>query len=137
MREELDGKPQMMMGRSPSMRLSLQLMDGLLHPTTHTWVAGTNGQTCDTVCIARGETCDNAHSEVSALTTYDLVAAAWAQAGYTCNGAHDNRDYAGTPFSTSRSDDCAPLIAGATSVCNSNAAGHHKPLCYCKGSAAT
>ena len=91
---------------------------------------GANGQVCDTVCSAVGKSCDA--SEHNKLTTNELVGAAFAEAGYTCNGYHDARDYAGTPFSTGRSDDCAPMKSGgASSVCNANAAGHHAPLCYC------
>merc|ERR1711981_418719 len=71
-------------------------------------------------------------SEQSKLTTNELVGAAFAEAGYTCKGYHEARDYAGTPFSTGRSDDCGPMISGgASSVCNDNANGGHKALCYC------
>ena len=57
---------------------------------------------------------------MSALTSWDKVRNAFAAAGYSCRGAHGARNYAGTPFSTARSDDCAPVSSG-TVACNSNA----------------
>merc|ERR1712070_393445 len=98
------------------------------------WVKGANGATCDATCKARGKTCDV--SELNKLTSNAKVGAAFKQAGYTCKGYHAPRDYAGTPFSTARSDDCAPVIAGRTVTCSSNTHGHHAALCYCKAAKA-
>ena len=56
-----------------------------------------------------------------------------AEAGYTCNGFHGARDYPGTPFSTGRNDDCAPITPGSKSVCNEQAHSTHRSLCYCEG----
>merc|ERR1712070_886127 len=79
------------------------------------WVKGANGKTCDATCAAKGKTCDV--SELNKLTSNAKVGAAFKQAGYTCKGYHAPRDYAGTPFSTARSDDCAPVIPGKTVTC--------------------
>lgn len=98
------------------------------------WVKGANGATCDATCSGVSKSCNNA--QMSALTSYSKVSAAFAAAGYTCNGAHGARNYAGTPFSTARSDDCAPVSSG-TVVCNSNGASHHAPLCCCVSSGQT
>ena len=96
------------------------------------WIKGGDGKTCDQVCNAEDLTCDaNKQSE---LTTNAAVAAAFKEAGYTCKSFHDARDYAGTPFSTGRAfDDCAPVEAGAKSVCNKNDKSQHAALCHCKG----
>merc|ERR1712224_1195418 len=98
------------------------------------WVKGANGATCDATCSGQGKSCNN--GQMSALTSWDKVRNAFAAAGYSCRGAHGARNYAGTPFSTARSDDCAPVSSG-TVVCNSNAAGHHAPLCCCVSSGQT
>jgi len=94
------------------------------------WVKGANGATCDATCKARGKTCDV--SELNKLTSNAKVGAAFKQAGYTCKGYHAPRNYPGTPFSTARSDDCAPVIPGKTVTCSGNSHGHHAALCYCK-----
>ena len=95
------------------------------------WVKGSDGSNCDSVCSAVGSTCNSAMQSI--LTSNELVADAFAQAGYTCLGFHGARDYAGAPFSTGRNpDDCAPITAGGTlSSCASNPNGNHAPLCYC------
>lgn len=95
------------------------------------WVKGPDGSTCDAVCGDIGRVCDPAQQ--SSLTTNALVAAAFAEAGYTCRSFHGARNYAGTPFSKGTSgDDCAPFLAGSTqSSCTGNAYGHHAPLCAC------
>merc|ERR1711998_117963 len=102
--------------------------------TVNGWVKGANGATCDATCSGQGKSCNN--GPMSALTSWDKVRNAFAAAGYSCRGAHGARNYAGTPFSTARSDDCAPVSSG-TVVCNSNAAGHHAPLCCCVNSGQT
>merc|ERR1711937_977411 len=56
-------------------------------------------------------------------------------AGYNCKGYHGARSYAGTPFSTGRGDDCAPMVPGSKSVCNGNSP-NHAALCYCRPEAA-
>jgi len=94
------------------------------------WVKGGNGQSCDTVCSAIGKYCDAAKQ--STLTTNELVRDAFAAAGYTCKGFHGARGYAGSPFSTGRNEDCAPIIPGKTSSCTDNAASNHAALCYCQ-----
>eukprot|EP00494_Astrolonche_serrata_P024086 UN24344 len=72
-----------------------------------------------------------------------MVRAAFLEAGYTCNGPHGARSYAGTPFSTGRnSDDCAPMEEGSTSSCTENVTetdpiNNHYPLCFCKPSGQT
>ena len=95
---------------------------------------GANGATCDGTCKARGKTCDV--SELNKLTSNAKVGAAFKQAGYTCKGYHAPRNYPGTPFSTARSDDCAPVIPGKTVTCSGNSHGHHAALCYCTGGGA-
>lgn len=97
------------------------------------WVKGPNGKTCDSVCKGKGKTCDV--SELNKLTTNEKVGAAFKQAGYTCKGYHAKRSYPGTPFSTGRGDDCAPVIPGKSVTCSGNSHGHHAALCYCKGAA--
>ena len=95
-----------------------------------TWVKGGNGLDCGTVCATFRASCDS--TAQSNLVTNALVVAAFLEAGYTCRGNHQARDYAGTPFSTSRSDDCAPMISGATpSSCTENTNAHHSALCRC------
>ena len=97
------------------------------------WVKANFGQTCDGACQARGQKCDaNKQSE---LTSNEAVAAAFKEAGYTCKSTfHGARDYAGTPFSSGRSNgDCAPLRPGAKSVCNKLEYNSIAPLCYCVG----
>jgi len=99
------------------------------------WLMGGNGDTCDKVCSSNGfEGCDK--TKMVALTSNEKVGAAFKEAGYTCRGFHGARNYAGTPFSTSRNDDCAPVTAGTSASalsCDKNNHGHHKPLCACKG----
>ena len=109
--------------------------DALTHwgvqPTSEpTWVKGGNGLDCGTVCATVRASCDS--TAQSNLITNALVVAAFLEAGYTCRGNHGARDYAGTPFSTSRSDDCAPMVSGATpSSCTENSKNHHSALCRC------
>ena len=67
----------------------------------------------------------------SALTSNQLVAEKMAEAGYKCKGFVGARGYPGTPFSTGRNDDCAPLISGSKSVCDGNQNPGHRALCYC------
>jgi len=95
------------------------------------FIKGDPGATCKTTCEAMGGSC-NADMQ-SSLNTYEKVSDAFKQAGYTCKGAHKARDYAGTPFSSGRNDDCAPMKNGATSTCTANKEGHHSALCYCEG----
>merc|ERR1712166_470988 len=47
-----------------------------------TWVRGAKGATCDNTCSALGKTCDTSYMNV--LTNYYSLAAAFAEAGYTC-----------------------------------------------------
>merc|ERR1711994_935084 len=59
------------------------------------------------------------------------------EAGYTCNGFHGSRSYAGTPFSTGRkNNDCAPISENGISVCYANqyssSENGHRALCYCE-----
>ena len=54
-----------------------------------------------------------------------------AEAGYICKGFHAASDVPGTPFSTGRKDDCAPLIRGSKSVCNGQQNSTHRSLCFC------
>ena len=67
----------------------------------------------------------------SALISYQLVAEKMAEAGYECKGLHGARGYPGTPFSTGRNEDCAPLIPGSKAVCDGNQNPGHRALCYC------
>ena len=91
---------------------------------------GANGEVCDAVCGALGSTCNSRMQ--SSLTTNELVRNAFSDAGYVCNGYHRPEDYAGTPFSTGRGDDCAPMKEGGRrSSCTKNFYRHHKPLCFC------
>jgi len=94
------------------------------------WVMGKAGTTCDATCSAMGNTCDVL--ELNKLTTNELLGAAFNQAGYKCKGFHAARSYAGTPFSTGRSDDCAPVEKGKKVTCSSNQNSKHSPLCFCK-----
>ena len=102
--------------------------------TVNGWVKGANGATCDATCSGQGKSCTN--GQMSALTSWDKVRNAFAAAGYSCRGAHGARNYAGTPFSTARSDDCAPVSSG-TVVCDSNTHATHAPLCCCVSSGQT
>ena len=81
------------------------------------------------MCNKKGRYCND--EKQSALTTNELVAEKMAEAGYTCNGFHGARDYPGTPFSTGRNDDCAPITPGSKSVCNGQHNSKHRSLCYC------
>merc|ERR1719210_1003470 len=94
------------------------------------WIMGPDGAICDDVCGETGLVCNQGRQ--SALTTNDLVEAAFAAAGYICRGFHGTRSYAGVPFSTGRRDDCAPIRAGAVSTCSANGHSAHAPLCYCE-----
>ena len=96
------------------------------------WIKGENGQTCNEVCQAVGKQC-NAKAQ-SSLDTNEKVAAAFLEAGYTCKSFHGQRGYAGTPFSTGRTEeDCAPMTSGGSkSVCDGNSHSNHAPLCYCE-----
>ena len=69
----------------------------------------------------------------SSLDTNEKVGAAFLQAGYTCKSFRGPRDYAGTPFSTGRTeDDCSHMTSGGSkSVCDGNDHSNHAPLCYC------
>merc|ERR1712167_462481 len=86
-------------------------------------------------CWQPADTTVSTHAP-SSVNGWDKVRNAFAAAGYSCRGAHGARNYAGTPFSTARSDDCAPVSSG-TVVCNSNGASHHAPLCCCVSSGQT
>ena len=69
----------------------------------------------------------------SSLTTNELVAEKMLEAGYTCKGFHGSRGYAGTPFATGRSDDCAPITTGTKSTCDTKPAySYHRSLCFCE-----
>ena len=69
----------------------------------------------------------------STITTNELVANAFLEAGYTCKGFHGAREYAGAPFSQGETGlDCAPLRSDATSVCTKPKYDHRSPLCYCE-----
>ena len=92
------------------------------------WVKGPNGKTCDQVCGSINAKCDI--NMQSSLTSNAKVGAAFKAAGYNCKGYHGARGYAGTPFSTGRGDDCAPMTPGSKSVCNGNSP-NHAALCYC------
>ena len=97
------------------------------------WVLATANGTCDEVCSEVGRKCNSERQ--STLITNELVAEKMLEAGHICKGYHDCRTYAGAPFSTGRSDDCAPICQGTKSVCNENHAigDGHRPLCYCEG----
>merc|ERR1712028_60969 len=60
-------------------------------PTGPTWVKGANGANCDDTCGALDKTCDTSYMD--ALTTADLVTAAFAEAGYTCINVGGSRNY--------------------------------------------
>merc|ERR1712166_1033788 len=99
-------------------------------PTGPTWVKGANGANCDDTCSALDKTCDTSYMD--ALTTADLVTAAFAEAGYTCINVGGSRNYPGSPFSTSRNgDDCYFTTPGSNVVSNGNSYGHHAALCSC------
>merc|ERR1712195_82818 len=99
-------------------------------PTGPTWVKGVNGANCDDTCSALDKTCDTSYMD--ALTTADLVTAAFAEAGYTCINVGGSRNYPGSPFSTSRNgDDCYFTTPGSNVVSNGNSYGHHAALCSC------
>merc|ERR1712028_23933 len=99
-------------------------------PTGPTWVKGANGANCDDTCSALDKTCDTSYMD--ALTTADLVTAAFAEAGYTCINVGGSRNYPGSPFSTSRNgDDCYFTTPGSNVVSNGNSYGHHGALCSC------
>jgi len=98
------------------------------------WIKGPNGKDCNSVCQSKGRACNS--GRMSALQSNAKVGAAFRAAGYTCKGYHGPRSYAGTPFSTARGDDCAPVTAGKTVSCTGNAAGHHSALCCCVPSGA-
>merc|ERR1712028_49015 len=98
--------------------------------TGPTWVKGVNGANCDDTCSALDKTCDTSYMD--ALTTADLVTAAFAEAGYTCINVGGSRNYPGSPFSTSRNgDDCYFTTPGSNVVSNGNSYGHHAALCSC------
>jgi len=94
------------------------------------WKIGRKGEVCDDVC---GDLiCESAAQ--TALTTNQLVAEAFREAGYECNGFHEPREYEGSPFATERDgEDCAPFDAESNkmSSCSENAVSHHRPLCRC------
>ena len=92
---------------------------------------GLNGVDCGTTCTRIGLACNSQIQ--STLTSNALVARAFLKAGYTCNGFHGSRGYAGSPFSTGRSDDCAPITSGTQSTCTENPNANHSALCYCEG----
>ena len=105
------------------------------------WVKGSTGSNCDDTCGNLNLQCDSPAQSV--LTTNELVADAFLQAGYVCNGFHSAQGYAGAPFSTGRDpDDCAPFVSGGTgsthteyiqSFCAGNSHSNHAPLCHCVG----
>jgi len=100
------------------------------------WAIGDLGGTCDSKCAETGRACSSA--EPTALTTNAKVAAAFAEAGYTCPSFHGARDYPGAPFSKlggsgGSAGDCAPFESGgASSSCSTNTLSIGAPLCYCK-----
>ena len=100
------------------------------------WAIGDLGGTCTWKCAETGRTCSSA--EPTALTTNAKVAAAFAEAGYTCPSFHGARDYPGAPFSKlggsgGSAGDCAPFESGgASSSCSTNTLSIGAPLCYCK-----
>ena len=93
------------------------------------WILGESGETCNQVCSKVGRYCND--EKQSAIISNQLVAEKMAEAGYKCKGFHGARGYPGTPFSTGRKDDCAPLIPGSKAVCDRNIDRKHRPLCYC------
>jgi len=119
------------------------------------WVRGGNQATCDDTCAAlkdwagRVMRCDKGYME--ALVTADLVTAAFAEAGYTCNNVIGHRDYPGAPFSrvdhSSRrrgvrhtynvGEDCMFVTPGTRHskagnvVSNANKYYGNYPLCAC------
>ena len=95
------------------------------------WILGEPGETCQQVCNKKGQYC-NAEMQ-STLTTNELLAEKMAEAGYTCKGFHGARNYAGSPFSTGRNDDCGPMTSGSKSVCDGQSYSSHRSLCYCEG----
>merc|ERR1712195_292780 len=98
-------------------------------PTGPTWVKGANGANCDDTCSALDKTCDTSYMD--ALTTADLVTAAFAEAGYTCINVGGSRNYPGSPFSSAQTGYCYFTTPGSNVVSNGNSYGHHAALCSC------
>jgi len=99
------------------------------HAAGSNWILGAVGETCDTACQRTGGVCNPV--EQSKLTSGTLLEKAMLEAGYTCMAIGGHRDYAGTPFSTGRLDDCYYMSSGGESVCTGNRYQHHRALCYC------
>ena len=99
-------------------------------PIQTNWHRGNAGETCDTVCGKLERSCNS--EQQSLLTTENKVRSKFLEAGYTCRGFHDARDFGGAPFSTGRDDDCGPIIAGKKSVCDQNVYSNHHALCFCE-----
>mmetsp|Transcript_90655 Transcript_90655/g.216457 ORF Transcript_90655/g.216457 Transcript_90655/m.216457 type:complete len:151 (+) Transcript_90655:222-674(+) len=97
------------------------------------WFLGSNGQTCNGICKAKGFTACN-KEKMASLDTAEKMDTAAKAAGYTCKLVSGHRSYAGTPFSTGRADDCyywSPGVAASSVNCDANEYGGHRPLCYC------
>ena len=92
---------------------------------------GGAGQACNEACGALGKVCNSTMQ--STITTNELVANAFLEAGYSCKSFHPPRGYAGVPFSQGTSNDCAPINSGATSVCTTPYFNFLSALCYCDG----
>eukprot|EP00439_Symbiodinium_sp_Y106_P057072 s365_g8.t1 len=97
------------------------------------WFMGNSGETCDSVCERNSyERCDK--EQMVALSSNEKVSAAFREVGYHCKGYHGARNYPGSPFSTGRNDDCAPVTpetSPSSLSCDRNQGGG-KPLCACK-----
>lgn len=76
--------------------------------TDDVWARGEPSQTCKEVCSAAGGRQCNSTMQ-SSLTTYAAVREAFNKSGYECKGNSDYASFPGSPFSSGRPDDCAPI----------------------------
>ena len=88
---------------------------------------GDPGQPCNQVCAGSGGVCNS--DKQSAITTYELIAQIFLEAGFTCKGNGGSRSYAGAPFTVNTK--CYYIAPGATSSCTEIKHEEHSPLCYC------
>mmetsp|Transcript_1149 Transcript_1149/g.2205 ORF Transcript_1149/g.2205 Transcript_1149/m.2205 type:complete len:187 (-) Transcript_1149:165-725(-) len=104
-------------------------------PVLKHWIKGGGGTNCNSVCKAKGFSKCN-KEKMTAINNPEKIKAAMKEAGYTCKSVGGSRNYAGSPFSTSRSgDDCYFVTSGtnpSSLSCSGNSYGHHSPLCYCE-----
>ena len=110
--------------------LNYYRIDKSCSPIGFGWTKGETYKSCTTTCNAVGGTCDT--TQAAKMSTYDKLRRAFQYAGYQCRGAHGHRNYAGTPFSTGRNDDCAPVSSVTPEVRDCDAdPNHHARLCCC------